>query len=141
MPSVFGMQRRERRPYVNLTSLIDILFMLLIFFMLSSTFKNYMGVDIALPESSTATSQQQSTHEISIDAAGAIFFAAQQVTPQELKGKLQELAKREPKAPLLLRADKHADFQDVLTVIDITRESGGGQLIIPALPKDEATGK
>lgn len=137
MEGAFGMHRRERRPYINLTSLIDILFMLLIFFMLSSTFKNYLGVDISLPRAETASDQKIPPHEIAVDAAGSIYFGAQKVSPAELKPLLAELIKTEPHAPLLLRADKHADFQDVLAVIDTVRGVGGAQLIIPT----EAGGK
>ncbi len=140
MEGAFGMHRRERRPYVNLTSLIDVLFMLLIFFMLSSTFKNALGVDIVLPHADTAANQEGNPREIIVDAAGGLFFGTRKLSPEELKTELAAIVQAEPNAPLLLRADKHADFQDVLTVIDIARAVGGAQLIIPTSPDTEQTG-
>ncbi len=134
MDGPFGTNRRVRRPAINLTSLIDILFMLLIFFMLSSTFRNQLGIDIALPKAATSANQENTGKEIAVDASGAIFFNETPVSPAQLRGKLVELLKTEPGAALVLRADKNASFQNVLTVIDITREVGGGQLVIPTLP-------
>ncbi len=134
MDGPFGTKRRARRPAINLTSLIDILFMLLIFFMLSSTFRNQLGIDIALPKAATSANQENTGKEIAVDASGAIFFNETPVSPMQLREKLMELLKTEPGAALVLRADKNASFQNVLTVIDITREVGGGQLVIPTLP-------
>ncbi|GEM_PF-317032 len=136
MDGPFGTKRRVRRPTINLTSLIDILFMLLIFFMLSSTFRNQLGIDISLPKAVTAANQENMGKEITVDASGAIYFNSAPVTPTQLREKLVELLKMEPEAALVLRADKNTPFQNVLNVIDITREVGGGQLVIPTLPDE-----
>lgn len=136
MDGPFGTKHRVRRPTINLTSLIDILFMLLIFFMLSSTFRNQLGIDIALPKAVTAANQENMGKEITVDASGAIYFNSALVTPMQLRERLVELLKIEPEAALVLRADKNTPFQNVLNVIDITREVGGGQLVIPTLPDE-----
>lgn len=130
------MRRRGRRPTINITSLIDVMFLLLIFFMVSSTFREQIGIDITLPAAATATEQQPAQHVITVRADGAILFGPNQTvtSPEQLRQALQELLAADPETVLLLRADEAAAFQDVITVIDITRSVGGSRLIIPTQP-------
>jgi len=136
MDGVFGMRRRLRRPTINITSLIDVMFLLLIFFMVSSTFREQIGIDITLPVAATATEQQPAQQVITVRADGAILFGPDQAVtaPEQLRHALQELLAADPETVLLLRADEAAAFQDVITVIDIARSVGGSRLIIPTEP-------
>ena len=131
MQGPFGIWRRRRRPNINITPLIDVMFLLLIFFMVSSTFRERLGIDITLPESETATEQETGRHEISVGRDGRLFFDGARVTRVELRGGLVELLAREPAAEIVLRADKDAAFQHVVAAMDIARDVGGAKLVIP----------
>lgn len=131
MHGPFGSWRRKRRPNINITPLIDVMFLLLIFFMVSSTFRERLGIDIALPEAQSAREQELEPHEITVGPEGELFFGKRRVNQTELRSSLVELLAREPDAKLVLRADKQAAFQHVVSAMDIAREVGGRQLIIP----------
>ena len=131
MNSAFGMSRRKRRPTINITSLIDVIFLLLIFFMVSSTFREHVGIDVALPEAETTDVQEMATHEIVVTETGDFYFGQQKVDETSLRDAIASLLEAEPEASLVLRADENADFGKALRAIDIARSVGGTRLIIP----------
>lgn len=137
MEGPFGIRRRNR-PAINITPLIDVMFLLLIFFMVSSTFREYLGIDIALPRAATATEHAKTPWEISVKADGTVYFAGRPATRRELRAELAALLEDDPEASLVLRADEGTPFQDVITVIDIVRDVGGARLIIPTRTTAEA---
>ncbi len=132
MQNAFGMPPRRRRPSINITSLIDVMFLLLIFFMVSATFRNRTGLDIALPEARTATRQDMRTHEVAVTESGAYHFDQIPVDAAQLKRMMETVAKKEPNSDVVLRADKRSNFGAVIRVVDIAREVGAARLIIPA---------
>lgn len=130
----FQRSRRPRKPIINITPLIDVMLILLIFVMASSTFRQYFGIDVALPAAATATPQQRAPHEIVVLDSGAIQWAGLTVTPEQLRAALLQAIEQDPDATFILRGDKNAPFQNVVTAIDIARDAGGQRLIIPTDP-------
>ena len=138
MEGAFGRQRRFRRPTINITPLIDVMFLLLIFFMLTTTFREHLGIDVSLPQAATAESMEITKHEVTVKATGEIYFGGNRVDLPGLRTALETVLQEEPRTPIVLRADKDAAFQDVIRVIDMCRAVGGLQLIIPThLPSEE----
>ncbi len=133
----FGVQRRKRRPSINITPLIDVVFLLLIFFMVSATFREHLGIDIVLPEAGTAAEQDQTPYEIAVSEAGEFYFCRQLVDEAGLRSAMVEVLEADPGASMVLRADERADFGTVIRAIDIARELGATRLIIPTRPLDE----
>lgn len=134
MSGAFRMRRHRRHPHINITSLIDVMFLLLIFFMVSSTFRAHLGIDLTLPEAETATAREVSTHEITVTESGDYYFGQQRVDEAGLRASMTTLLEAEPGATLVLRADEKADFGRVVRVIDIARDVGGTKLVIPTRP-------
>jgi len=131
MTGPFNAHRRRKPPRINITSLIDVMFLLLIFFMVSSTFRHHFGIDITLPEAETAAELESSTYEITVNAAGEMFFGQQPVDEEGLRQSLVALLKEEPDAMLVLRADESTDFGAAIRAVDIARAVGARQLVIP----------
>lgn len=139
MPNAFQPHRRRRRPYINITSLIDVMFLLVIFFSVSSTFQEPYGVDITLPAAESASPQEAAPRLIHVDQKGQLYLGDERVTGQELRAALRRIVEQNPEAPIVLRADANAPFAPVLRVIDLARQAGGKNLIIPAdLPSPES---
>ena len=134
MESGFQTRRRKRRPAINITPLIDVMFLLLIFFMVSSTFREDLGIDITLPKAKTAAEQDWGQYEVVVSRAGKLFFEGRPVDEARLRGAMAEALAENPDATFVLKADEQADFGKVLRAIDIAREVGGTRLIIPARP-------
>ena len=134
MSGPFGMRQRPRRPAINITPLIDVMFLLLIFFMVSATFRQFPGIDISLPVAATAEPQEQRGHTVYVTAAGALLLDNQEVTVPGLRLALAEILERQPDARLVLEAHGRAPFEAVVTAMDIAREVGGSRLIIATEP-------
>ena len=131
MAGGFNSPQRKRKPSVNVTPLIDVLFLLLIFFMVSSTFREDLAIDITLPAAESAVNQDVTAKEIAVDRVGNFYFEGRTVSEQELRQALKSVLEDDPRATLILRADDRADFGRVLRVIDIARDLNVDNLIIP----------
>lgn len=131
MDGAFGGRRQRRKLAINITSLIDVMFILLIFLMITTTFREHLGIKITLPQVGNAEIQELAPHEITVNEAGELFFGQQRVTEEGLRNSLTALIKEEPDATLVLRADQKADFGAVIRAIDVARQIGGSRLVIP----------
>lgn len=127
---VFRPQRRRRRAQVNLTSLIDVLFLLLIFFMLTSTFRLRGEMDLTLPESSSsearAADRPDRPTEIVLRADGSVLLDGQPVDPATLKAELLATTQDPANARVTLSAEALARHADVVRLLDVVREAGFG---------------
>ena len=119
-------QRKRRMPAVIIVSLIDIFAILLIFVIVTSTFKKpQSAVTIKLPESSSAALQpqeQQNLLELTVDPEGAVKLDGADVALEELSGKIKALWKAG--RPLALKADTKAPFGVIVRVLDALKEAG-----------------
>lgn len=132
MSQAFGASSKRRKPSINITSLIDVMFLLLIFFMVSSTFREESeALDITLPRAGSAAAQSLDYFEISVIADGTLYFEGEEAGEAELRAALESLVAADPEAKVVLRADAGADFGDAIRAIDIAREAGVVNLIIP----------
>jgi biopolymer transport protein ExbD len=115
-------------PDVNLTPLIDVVFLLLIFFMVSTTFEHQSRIKIDLPEASAApTSQEDESLEILIDAQGRYFIGDQQVvntTAKTLKSAISKAVGEREGLAVIIRADATTPHQAVITALDVTSQLG-----------------
>jgi biopolymer transport protein ExbD len=120
--------KRREEPDVNLTPLIDVVFLLLIFFMVSTTFERETEISIELPEASGKQVQnQRQLVEISIDAKGRYFVNKEEVINTQLetlKQAIKKAAGDEEKPRVLLSADKATPHQAVITAMDAARQLG-----------------
>ncbi len=131
MSGAFNSHKKRIKPSINITSLIDVMFLLLIFFMVSSTFRQQMGIEVTLPEAETASSLKVEQHEITVDKTGQMFFDGKMVDRTDLRTALKKVVDSKPDATIVLKADKEANFGSVVSAIDIARSVGGTKLIIP----------
>ena len=119
--------RRRRTPQVIIVSLIDIFAILLIFVIVTTTFKSAQPeVSIKLPESKTAVSADKTREPmlLSISENDELFLGAAKVTLDELKPAIEQLMKQTPPPVLALNADKKAAFGTVIRVLDVLKEAG-----------------
>ena len=120
-------QRRDHVD-VNLTPLIDVVFLLLIFFMVSTTFKHDAELKIDLPEASAkAVEQKKETIEIVIDAEGRYFINKQEVVNRKietLKTAIHKISKGSNTIPFIIRADAKSPHQAFITAMDAAKQLG-----------------
>ena len=119
---------------VNLTPLIDVVFLLLIFFMVSTTFDRHAKLKVQLPEAEAKALQQvKDPVVLSIDAKGKYYINDRQVVNTQLdtlKAALQKTVKDNPNVTLLLRADGRTPHQSVVRAMDAASQLGITKLSI-----------
>ncbi len=117
----------QESPDVNLTPLIDVVFLLLIFFMVSTTFSQDAELAIDLPEASAKPeNKQQKRIELTIDAKGAYYLNGKALVNrqlQSLKSALRAAAAGETPS-IIVTADANTPHQAVITVMDAASQLG-----------------
>jgi biopolymer transport protein ExbD len=130
-------ERNDERVDVNLTPLIDVVFLLLIFFMVSTTFDRHAKLKVELPEASAKQAQQQQQSIVlSIDAKGNYFINDRQLVNtrlETLKIALQKTLADEKDVPLVLRADAKTPHQAVVRAMDAASQLGLTRLSIATI--------
>ncbi len=122
--------KREPREELelNLTPLIDVVFLLLIFFMVSTTFQKESEISLQLPRASDSDVQTPEERiEIVINAAGRYFINDQEVVKTDvasLQNALYEVSGGQRDMPLTIRADAQAPHQSVVTAMDAAGQLG-----------------
>jgi biopolymer transport protein ExbD len=129
--------RKRRAPSIIIVSLVDILTILLIFFVVSTTFKkDQPEVQINLPESKTATKAPAELEHaiVMVDEADAIKLNGRPVEVDELEGAVRNLSQTQ-KASLALQADRKASFGTIIKVMDALKLAGVRNL--PAFTREK----
>ena len=131
--------RRREEPDINLTPLIDVVFLLLIFFMVSTTFRKESDFEIELPEASQKPTVEESEQlELAIDAQGRYFVDGKALDDDRLTtliAALKEAAGEDREQPLVIRADSETSHQAVVKAMDAAGQLGLRRLSIATLSK------
>ena len=129
--------RKRRAPSIIIVSLVDILTILLIFFVVSTTFKkDQPEVQINLPESKTATKAPAELEHaiVTVDETDAIKLDGRPVDVDELEHAVRDLSQTR-KASLALQADRKASFGTIIKVMDALKLAGVRNL--PAFTREK----
>jgi biopolymer transport protein ExbD len=133
--------RKRRAPSVILVSLIDILAILLIFFIVTTTFrKNLPQLQINLPESRTAEQAPAENTEpavLRIKSANEITLDEKPVTLDNLAHALKTLREQAPARPIAMQADREAPFGVVVKALDALRDAGIKNIPAFTQPEDK----
>ncbi|MDD4953723.1 MAG: biopolymer transporter ExbD [Candidatus Omnitrophica bacterium] len=113
---------------IDIAPLIDIVFQLLIFFMLTSSFIMQPGIKVSLPKAVTSEVVKYEDIEILVTGENVTYFNGKVVTIQELKNLLKQAAGREQN--ILIKADRRASLGRVVEVWDLARDLGIAQINI-----------
>lgn len=123
-------EKKRRKVIINITSLIDVMFLLLIFFMVSSTFIEQPGMKLELPESKSATIEQIKELVLEITADQRMLLNQEPVDLDHLEGKIKMLLPNLTEKSLVLKADRSVPHGTVVKVMDIAKLSGMEKLVI-----------
>lgn len=113
--------------HLDFVPMVDVLFNLLIFFLLATTIKQAeREMQIALPYAAAATPISVSMREfiINVDAQGGIVVVGQKVTPEELTTMVAEAIAANPEQKVTVRGDRNATYANIVVVLDICKNAG-----------------
>lgn len=113
---------------LSLTPLIDVVFLLLIFFLVTSEFEDEeRRLDIVLPSATSAVPMISKPREVvvDIDATGTLYLGGQPTSVGDLQGLLEKAVENNPtNQTVVIRADKETPFQPVVSVMDVCNRTG-----------------
>ena len=125
---VFRERKRSKAVELNVTSLIDVLFLMLIFFMLTTTFKRAGELELNLPESSTARAPApgaaEETASLVLTEKGTLMLDGAPVTFESLAASLSALRARRPDAQITIDAETGVPHGQVVRLLDAVRTAG-----------------
>ncbi|MDQ6958960.1 MAG: biopolymer transporter ExbD [Mariprofundaceae bacterium] len=129
------LRERPKRDYtVDITPLVDVVFLMLIFFMVSTSFKVASSLKLELPAS---TSQEQVTDAkevvISINTKGQFYVQDEPVSDGALRKRILNVTKGDPNMRAVLRADADSQYKRVVFVLDVLRQLGMGKVAIATI--------
>ena len=117
-------ERKRTRLVINITSLIDVIFLLLIFFLVTSTFSEQPALKIDLPRATTSGSGYKEELVLAVSRNGNLYLDQRQVTRSELPGLLAAAARKQSDPSLVLRADRQVSYGLIVELMDISRRAG-----------------
>lgn len=126
----------KQPPDVNLTPLIDVVFLLLIFFMVSTTFERESQIKVQLPEAAAqeAVEQEDETLDITIDVEGRFYVNQREVVNTDVDTLKRAIAKEvgdKRDLPVVITADANASYQAVIRAMDASSQLGLNQISFP----------
>ncbi|AOE49876.1 ExbD/TolR family protein [Kangiella sediminilitoris] len=128
------LKKKKEDIQINLTPLIDVVFLLLIFFMVSTSFKKETKVSLELPEASgEMMDSKPNTIEVRITKAGEIYIDGKGLVNRKvetIKAAIKE-SSTDTKTPVIISADAQAPYQSVITVMDAAGQAGFNNLTLP----------
>ncbi|PNU18828.1 biopolymer transporter ExbD [Geothermobacter hydrogeniphilus] len=128
---MFSSRRGSEEPKVDMTPMVDVVFLLLIFFMISTTFVETPGIDVNLPKSSLEVTEKKPQEiKVFIDARGKIVIDEKQVSLKGLKDRLKAMGAKTAETTFVLMADRDVRHGRVVEVMDAAKEAGFEQLAI-----------
>ena len=129
--------QRKAPVEVNLTPLIDVVFLLLIFFMVSTTFEKEARIKVQLPEAAVPGSVEELPEvlDITVDAEGRFFVNQQEVINRDvetLKKAIAKAAGGKQEIPVIITGDANASWQAIMSAMDAASQLGFTNMTFPA---------
>ncbi len=125
-------QRRRQENEINIAPLIDMVFILLIFFMVTTTFVREAKLDIERPGAKTAQRAEQKAVRVSVGRRGELFVDARPVKPWMLQARLREIISRQRSKTVLVIADRHVETGMLVDIVDQCRLAGARDVGVAA---------
>jgi biopolymer transport protein ExbD len=121
---------------VNITSLIDLVFTLLMFLLLTSTFLNETGIDVALPSSETAAeSQNDNVFTVSINTGGKVFAGPSEIAVDQLSRDVAAWLEGHASGQIVVKSDAKVEVQALVAVMDELRKAKAVNVSLAARPE------
>jgi len=131
--------RRPSAPEVgiNIAPLVDVVFLLVIFFAVTTTFLETAGLELELPESTSSAKRETESLVVTLTTDGQLALDGEILERDVLQQRLREALEQRQQKVVLLRADTHSEHGDVVRVMDLIRDAGAEGLTVDARPGGE----
>jgi biopolymer transport protein ExbD len=122
---------RSKTTGLNLTPLIDIVFLLLVFFLLTTHFIEEDGIGVRLPSAASVTPRDRNEVAVAITREGDLFVEGQRLSLDALADKLRAMIKDD--TTVVIRGDRDVPLQTAVSVMEIAKKAGAARLVMATL--------
>jgi biopolymer transport protein ExbD len=126
------LQRDEEEQEINITPMLDVVFIMLIFFIVTASFVKESGIEVNKPTAETSVPKEKANILIAIDAAGGIWIDRRKVDPRAVRANIERLHSENPQGTVVIQADEDARTGDLVQVMDAARLAGVYDVAIAA---------
>lgn len=124
--------REEEEAVIDMTPMLDVVFIMLIFFIVTTSFVKEAGIDVNRPEASQASDQPSANIFIAITENGEVWMDRRMVDVERVAANLERLLAEQPSDMVVIQADRGARHGVVVQVMDQIKEAGIAQISIAA---------
>ena len=128
---LFGSEEEENE--INLTPMLDVVFIMLIFFIETASFIKEAGIDVDRPDAPSADSQDDAAILIAISANDEIWIDRRQTDPNAVRGMIERLHAENPKGSIVIQADEESTNEMLVVVMEAAKQAGVTNVAIAAL--------
>jgi biopolymer transport protein ExbD len=130
--------KRYIKPVINIASLVDVLFLLLIFFMVTSAFVEQPNIKLELPSTRHSEVSKMNNMVLSIARDGKLFLQGRPVDKKTLEKELRRVVLDTGDEVLVLKADKFVPYGVVIDIMDAAKGAGFRKVIAPTIMEEES---
>ncbi len=127
--------RARIHSHLDIAPLIDIVFLLLVFFMLTSTFLVPEAIELELPESSSAIITETTPINVALNASGEVALNGESIQLDKLRQAIEPLITDSADVAITLKSDARTEVQQLLKVMDEIRAAGGSNVALATIQK------
>ncbi len=122
----------EEESEINITPMLDVVFIMLIFFIVTASFVKESGIDVNKPDAQTAISQDKANILIAITESGEIWIDRHLVDPRAVRAIIERMHAENPQGTVVIQADKKSTTEVLIQVMDASRQAGVDNVAIAA---------
>lgn len=127
-------QQDDQEQEINITPMLDVVFIMLIFFIVTASFVKESGIDVNKPIAQTSQPKEKANILIAIDAAGSIWIDRREIDPRAVRANIERLHAENPQGTVVIQADVDSRTGDLVHVMDAARLAGVYDIAIAAPP-------
>ncbi|MBH0025947.1 biopolymer transporter ExbD [Pseudoalteromonas sp. SWN29] len=117
---------------INMTPMLDVVFIMLIFFIVTASFVKEAGIDVNRPEAATAVKKERANILVAISDTGEIWINKRQIDVRAVQANIERLKAENPQGSVVIQADKKATTEMLIKVMDASRAAGAFDVSIAA---------
>lgn len=122
----------EEEATIDMTPMLDVVFIMLIFFIVTASFVKEAGIDVNRPEAATAVKQDRANILIAISDTGEIWINKRRVDVRAVQANIERLHAENPQGTVVIQADQKATTDTLIKVMDASRAAGVFEVSIAA---------
>ncbi len=124
MRQMTQMVQQEEETEINLTPMLDVVFIMLIFFIVTASFVKEAGIDVNRPDAPTAVVQENANILVAINDRNEIWIDRRRVDPRAVRANIERLHAENPQGAVIIQADELSQTKTLVHVMDASREAG-----------------